>query len=253
MKLRLKILSGFMILVATLFVAGVWSMYQLTTIGASVQGILDDNYRSINASKKMIEALEREDSAVLLLLSGEWKEGREILKSAHKAFQQGYETVRGNITIAGEEEQVSRIEAAYNTYKDLWERPIVATDRESNLAWYFQEIHPAFQEVKLTVETLMAMNDKTMYQTATSLKDRAHRAAMPGIVAIVAALVFTLVFNYFVNYYVVNPILRLTEGIQKHVQTGEPLDVVIETQDELLDLKSAIQNLLTKRHKEEAQ
>lgn len=251
MKLRLKILSGFMILVATLFVAGVWSMYQLTTIGASVQGILDDNYRSINASKKMIEALEREDSAVLLLLSGEWKEGREILQSAHTAFQEGYKTVRGNITIPGEGEQVNRIESAYGVYKNLWERPIVNTDRENNLEWYFQEIHPAFQEVKLTVETLMAMNDRTMYETATSLKNRAHRAAMPGLVAIVAALVFTLVFNYFVNYYVVSPILRLTRGIQKHVKTGEPLDVVIETQDELLDLKTAVQDLVAMKHKEE--
>lgn len=251
MKLRLKILSGFMTLVVTLFVAGAWSMYQLTTIGASVQGILDDNYRSINAAKKMIEALEREDSAVLLLLSGQWKEGREILKSAHAVFQQGYETVQGNITIPGEEDQVNRIDAMYKAYRDLWEHPFFGTDREINLERYFQEIHPAFQEAKFSVEKLMAMNDRAMYEMATSLKNRAHRAAMPGIVAIIAALVFTLVFNYFVNYYVVNPIIRLTEGIQKHLQTGEPLNVEIETRDELLDLKSAIQDLLTNRGEEE--
>ncbi|MGM0665289.1 MAG: hypothetical protein ACQET7_14045 [Thermodesulfobacteriota bacterium] len=251
MKLRLKILSGFMTLVVTLFVAGAWSMYQLTTIGASVQGILDDNYRSINAAKKMIEALEREDSAVLLLLSGQWKEGREILKSAHTVFQQGYETVRGNITIPGEEEQVNHIEAMYNAYKDQWEHLIVGMDRESRLGRYFQEIHPAFQEAKFSVEKLMAMNDRAMYEMATSLKNRAHRAVMPGIVAIVAALVFTLVFNYFINYYVVNPIIRLTDGIQKHLLTGEPLNVEIETRDELLGLKSAVQDLLTKRHEEE--
>jgi HAMP domain-containing protein len=97
------------------------------------------------------------------------------------------------------------------------------------------------------VEKLMAMNDQAMYEMATSLKNRGRRAAMPGIVAIVAALVFTLVFNYFVNYYVVNPIMRLTEAIHRHVQGGTPLDVEIETHDEILGLKSAIEELLNKK------
>jgi HAMP domain-containing protein len=249
MKLRLKILSGFMILVVTLVVAGAWSMYQLTTIGTSVQGILDDNYRSINACKKMVESLERQDSGVLLLFSGQWQEGREIISSAHTIFQREHETARGNITIDGEEEEINRIDAAYKAYRNLLDDPIVS-DHKNNLERYSKEIHPAFLNAKLHVEKLMAMNDQAMYEMATSLKNRAHRAAMPGIVAIVAALVFTLVFNYFVNYYVVNPIMRLTEAIKNHVRTGNSMDVEIETHDEILGLKSAIEELLTKKAEE---
>ena len=78
MKIRTKILLGFLILAVMLAVAGAYSIYELTTIGTSVQKLLDDNYKSINAAKMMIEALEREDSGVLLLLSGKWKQGREI-------------------------------------------------------------------------------------------------------------------------------------------------------------------------------
>ena len=76
MGLRTKMLSGFLILTMMLLVAGVWSVYELTTIGSSVQKLLNDNYKSINAGKMMIEALEREDSAVLLLFSGKWQQGR---------------------------------------------------------------------------------------------------------------------------------------------------------------------------------
>ena len=90
MGLRLKILSGFLILTMMLAVAGVWSIYELTTVGTSVQRLLDDNYKSINAGKMMIEALEREDSAVLLLLSGKWNQGRSIIESADEVFQRGF-------------------------------------------------------------------------------------------------------------------------------------------------------------------
>ena len=61
MGLRTKILSGFLILTMMLVVAGIWSIYELTRVGTSVQRLLDDNYKSINAGKMMIEALERED------------------------------------------------------------------------------------------------------------------------------------------------------------------------------------------------
>jgi predicted PurR-regulated permease PerM len=244
MGLRTKILAGFLILTMMLAVAGIWSIYELTTVGTSVQRLLDDNYKSINAGKTMIEALERDDSGVLLLLSGKWEQGRAIIESADNLFQQGFKIAQSNVTIPGESTYVDAIDSRYKVYKDLWIKPIVDTSKEGNLSWYFQEVHQGFLNVKLSVEKLIALNDQTMYQTATDLKNRAHRAIMPGIVAILAALVFTVIFNFLINYYVVSPIIRTTKGIQKFMETGEPLRVDVETEDELLHLVASIQRLV---------
>lgn len=252
MGIRAKILSGFLILAVMLFLAGAWSVYELSTVGTSVQRLLDDNYKSIDAARLMTEALEREDSAVLLLLSGNWKKGHEIINSADRSFQEGFKIAQNNLTIPGEKNSVDAIEKAYRTYKDLWVRPIVGTVREGNLNWYFQEVHPSFLDVKASVQKLMALNGRVMYQTASGLKNRAHRAVMPGVVAIISALVFTLVFNYLVNYYLVNPIIKITKGIQGFLATGEPPKVKIETEDELNDLASALQELVAQRSKQEA-
>ena len=245
MGIRAKILLGFLILAIMLFLAGAWAIYELRTVGTSVQGLLDDNYKSINSARLMTEAVEREDSAILLLLSGNWKEGREIIESADLSFQRGFEIAQNNVTIPGEMAYVDEIEKAYIAYKDLWVKPIVGTNRERDLSWYFNELHQSFQDVKLAVEKLMALNDQAMYQTATHLKNRAHRAVMPGVVAILAALVFTLVFNYFVNYYLVSPIIKITKGVQKFLQINEPFQVKIETNDEMQRLASSLRELMT--------
>jgi HAMP domain-containing protein len=252
MGLRIKILSGFLILTAMLFIAGVWSIYELSSIGISVQRLLDDNYKSINAAKTMIEALEREDSAVLLLLSGKWEQGRSIMESADSFFQKGFEVAKNNITIPGEQEYVNDIESNYKTYKALWIKPVVGTKSEGNLSWYFQKVHRAFLDAKISVEKLMTLNDETMYRTASDLKNRAHRAIMPGIVAILSALIFTVIFNYLINYYMVSPIIKITEGIQKFIKGREPFDVKVETQDELYHLVSAIQELCARSRSSEA-
>lgn len=120
MKLRLKILSGFIILVIMLTAAAVWSVYELKSIGVSVNELLQDNYKSIDAAKSMIEALEREDSGVLLLVLGHWEEGRRIIQSADKQFEKEYEIASNNLTIEGEREYIERIKEYYSAYKKLW-------------------------------------------------------------------------------------------------------------------------------------
>jgi len=242
-KIRTKILLGFLILALMLAVAGAYSIYELTTISTSVQKLLDDNYRSVNAAKQMIEALEREDSGVLLLLLGKWKEGRTTIVDAHKNFENAFDIANNNLTIPGEKDYIDKINSKYKKYRDNWDRPIVGTKYESDLNWYFEKVHGDFTQVKTAVEDLMAINDNNMYETASILKNRAHQAIMPGIVAISAALVFVIIFIFFVNLYIVNPIISMIKSIENFLQTGEPTKLKIDTRDELHDLAASIVSL----------
>jgi methyl-accepting chemotaxis protein len=242
-KIRTKILLGFLILAVMLAAAGAYSIYELTSIGSSVQRLLDDNYKSINAAKQMIEALEREDSGILLLLSARWKEGRTTIVDAHKNFQSAYDIASNNVTVPGEKDYIDKISVRYKTYRENWDRPIVGTEYEGNLDWYLTKVHRDFALAKTAVEDLMTLNDNAMYQTATALKERAHRAVMPGIVAILTALVFAFIFNFFVNLYVVNPIISMIKSINRFLQSNEQIKLTIDTGDELQDLAASISNL----------
>jgi hypothetical protein len=243
MGLRAKILIGFFILSAMLLIAGVWSIHEVRTTGTSVQKLLDDNYRSINAAKMMMEALEREDSATLLLLLGNWEEGRKIMNGADNVFQQGLQFAEKNITEPDETAIVDSIRFKYDIYKKLLQQPIAGTVKEGDLNWYFQSVHPSFLSVRNSVEKLMALNDQVMYETASDLQSRANRAVMPGIVAIMAAVFFSLMFNFFVNYYMVSPIIKTTRAIDDFVKSGKPFDVKVETKDEIEGLVSAVYSL----------
>jgi hypothetical protein len=242
-KIRIKILLGFLILAVMLAIAGAYSVYELTSISTSVQRLLDDNYRSINAAKQMIEALEREDSGILLLLSGKWKEGRATIVDAHEKFGNAFHIASNNLTVTGEKKLIDKISAEYRAYRENWDRAVVGTEYEGNLNWYFEKVHRNFTEVKRAVEDLMTINDNTMYETASVLKNRAQRTVMPGIVAIVTALVFTIIFNFFVNLYIVNPILAIIKSIKSFLRSGAPIKLSIDTRDELHDLAASVMDL----------
>lgn len=246
MGLRIKILSGFAILIMMLFMAGVWSFYELRSMGSSVQKMLDENYRSIHAAKMMDEALERQDSGVVLLLLGRSEEGAAAINSGDELFRKGFDIAKNNITIKGEQNYVDAIQTKYKEYKNLWTKLIAGTEGKADLNWYFQEMHQGSFNAKAAVTSLMELNGKNMYQAASALKGRAHRAITPGLVAILSALAFTLIFNYFVSLYVVNPIIKLTKGIRKFIETREPVDIEVEGKDELSELVSSVQDLIAR-------
>jgi HAMP domain-containing protein len=244
MGLRTKILSGFAILTMMLFIAGVWSFYELRSMGSSVQKMLDENYRSIHAAKMMNEALERQDSGVLLLLLGRSQEGKDAINSGDELFAKGFGIAKNNITIRGEQDYVDAIGTKYEDYKNFWTKLAAGSERDADLPWY--KIHQAFLNAKAAVTDLTELNEKSMYQAASALKGRAHRAIMPGLVAILSALVFTLIFNYFVDLYVVSPIIKVTKGIRKFIETREPVDIEVEGKDEISNLVSSVQDLIAR-------
>lgn len=246
MGIRAKIMSGFLILAAMLLVAGAWSIYELKNIGVSAQAILDENYKSIDAAKVMIESLEREDSATLLLLLGRREEGLAIMKSADESFQKAYETARTNVTIPGEQEYIDAVTRAYGTYKNLWMQFIIKPQYRGDLNWYFREVNPNFLKAKMAVSDLMNLNHQIMYKTASHLESRAHRATMPGIIAIVSAFIFAVIFIFLIDHYIINPIVQLTSGIQDYLERGKPLNVRVETEDEISRMVSSVEQLIKK-------
>jgi HAMP domain-containing protein len=246
MGLRWKIFSGFLILSLMLVLAGVWSIVQIRGVGLSVRGILDDNYRSIQAAKAMLEALEREDSAVLLLLLGEEGEGRAILASADSVFTASLSFAEGNVTMPGEGDAIGSLRESYDAYRTLWSQRIVGTDREGNLEWYSGPMQDAFGRAKGAVNALMSMNDGGMYETASRLQAHAKRAAMPGVVAIVAAVVFSLLFSSFVHAYMVDPLLRIAIGAEEFAKGGKSFDVDVRTGDEIERLATAVRDLCSR-------
>jgi NtrC-family two-component system sensor histidine kinase KinB len=220
-------------------------------MGVSIQKFLDDDYTSINAATTMIEALEREDSGTLLLLSGKWEEGRSILASADSLFEQGFLMAQKQESIAEEKDYLDSIRSSYGSYRNQWIRPVVGTQKEGDLDWYFQDLHQAFLDAKSSVNDLLIYNDRIMYLTATDLRNRSNRAIMPGIVAVGASLIFTLIFHFFVNYYVVSPLVRIKNSVNQFIDNKLPFNVEIETDDEISELAAAVGRLCLRVHPQE--
>jgi HAMP domain-containing protein len=243
-NLKLKILAGFMMLVALLMAAGAVSTIEFLKLGKSVTALIDDNYKTIEASKSMLEALEREDSGILLVLLDEVDTGREILHTADSMFVASFKVAKNNITEVNEDVNILRIDSLYREFKNKWSQPFSSLQNQSGIGVYHKDIHKSFVNVKSAVNELMTLNQRSMFTEATMLKEKSHRAIMPGIVAIIGGLVFSLLLSFFISKYFVSPISEIAEAVKNFNIRDKALRTNIKSNDEIKKLETEINSLI---------
>jgi HAMP domain-containing protein len=244
MSLRSKIFYGFLTLAAILLLAGIISIMEFRNMGQSVKKMLDENYISIVSSQHMTESIEKCNNGILLILIGKTIEGQTIIISADSIFKSNLKLVREHTSLTGEDSLVNSVDSLYSTCRNIWLDSSASSDRKNKLDWYFNIANKTSASLIESIEKLRKMNSQNINTTVASLKNKAKRILMPGIVAIIVALVFTLVFNYFINHYFVSPIRRITSGVTSYTAQRIPFRVNIETNDEMLELTKSIENLI---------
>ncbi len=244
LSVRVKILISFLLLVAMLIAAGVLAIYEFRRLSYSVNEIIENNYKTIVAAEEMRDALEREDSGILLLMLGNFDEGRKNLARADSVFLESLAVASRNITEPGEKEIIDRIATGYSLFSQHWKRPIVDTERQGNLLWYTNDVHPYFLQVKSDLEKLLEINQESMYRIIADMHEKAKRAIMPGIIAIGGALVFLYLLNFFIKTFLVLPIINLLEKIRTMRAGTNPFRANPRSKDEIVNLESEISKLI---------
>jgi HAMP domain-containing protein len=191
MTLRLRLLLGYGYLVALLLLATGSAMLGFFHLSESVDVILEENFASITAAMRMLEALERQDSATLAALL----EGRaEVpeMEAHEEAFLAALEAAEGNVTEEAERPLLERLRRDFMEYRQARER-LLAAQPESPLRAYNTRVFPVFSAAKAQVFELLDLNHQAMVEADRETRQAAlQNGAWLGF--LVAVALISLVF-----------------------------------------------------------
>ena len=236
MSLRLKLILGFAIPALMLIVVGIWSSYQMRTLGTQVRDMLDMNERSIRASVQMNEALERMDSGVLLRFHGDEESFLRIFNAAKPEYEQALLAAVNNVTIPGEGELLDTLQTVSKQYFLI----VDAVGNTQELKVYWEQVFPIFAQAQKLNSRLRLINSEQMYQIAKGVTGQASRAALPGDLIILAAVLFFLLFAWLTQLYIVKPLRLLIDAVQNWKSKGQFDPPEIESKDEIEQLASEL-------------
>jgi NtrC-family two-component system sensor histidine kinase KinB len=189
MDLRTRVLVGYGYLVSLIVVSAVAAALGFHHLGNRLSEVLEENFASVRWSMQMIEALERQDSALLAALLGDGEAAR-ALDESEKTFLAALGRARSNVTEDREVDVIDRVDGAYATYRKARVR-LLAEPHEHPLEAYRAEALPRFDEVKREVVELLDVNHAAMVRADEAARAAARRnAAGHGLVMVLALVSF---------------------------------------------------------------
>jgi signal transduction histidine kinase len=242
--LRQKISLGFGALLVIIIVIGTQSILHLSRLGASIDVILRENYRSVIACQQMKEALERIDSGTLFVLLGHAREGGELIRDNQAAFEKSLQVELATITLPTEGEQAARLRDLFRQYQARL-AGVVDSDRPVDLRnqAYFTDLLPLFGQIKNQADDILQLNQQNM----SDANDRARRSAASArkrmYILLSVGTALAVIFVFFTRRWVLRPIHRLIRSADEIRRGNLDLVVASDSRDEIGHLSAAFNGM----------
>lgn len=229
----------------TAFVGAI-SAYNIFKLGESINGLMVDNYRSIGAASNMLEAIERQDSAILTYVNADRQKGLEEFTGNIPEFQKWYNIESSNVTESGEKNYVDEIGACYTEYIKQFSKlqEIHGSDGTARSAAYYNStIIPVFGQIKNAIRGLSQLNEKAMFAGKDRATENARRSMYLILVISAVAVAGGFMLSRFFSNRFLKPIYSLTQTV-KLVKAGDlNQKIMVESEDEIGELAQEFNNM----------
>ena len=231
MKLKNKILLGYGLSLALIIAVGSWGITNLRRLGKASEAILKENYNSILAAENTIEALERQDSAILLFLLENRDRGSQQFQNNQIEFLKWLGRAEGNITISGEAEIINSIEDAYQDYL----RAFSTLQQQNNPTTeeYYETIVPIFEQIYDRSTRLRNVNQSAKEAASANAQQISSQAIWSMAIAGATAAGIGLGFSLLLTRRIVRPLTQMTTATEKIASGDYDIALQVKSKDEL--------------------
>ncbi|MFO7958884.1 MAG: ATP-binding protein [Candidatus Brocadiia bacterium] len=231
--LRKKILAGYGIILVLMALVLGWAFVNLWRLGRASEAILRENYKSILAAENMIDAIERQDSATLLLILGFEEEALEGFHENESAFLQSLARAKDNITIEGERDILQAIESGYSSYLVGFSRLRELEGRDQVADYYHETLQPRFTSVRDNCIELREINQQTMFDASERAGRVAGRALWSIVLIGASAMVAGVVFSLLLSRWLVSPLREMMDAARDVAEGNYDVELPVSSGDEL--------------------
>ena len=245
-SIKSRVRTGFTVLGFVLFFSSIVSLFEYTRMNRVLTQQIEDNVNSVNIARDLIMLTEDYNLNVLNIISESDPEpGVQAAPSAQNArfsreFSQTMEDMRQSFTAATtfkEKNYADSVLLAYTAYMQVLSeaRDLGDTGFESRQEWYFERLQPFYLKLRNYIQGLTNASQQALIKNSQKVDETFYRSITPAIASVVIGLLVVILFNYFLNFYIINPLIRISKGIQGYRSYGKSYAVDVENEGDELD------------------
>jgi NtrC-family two-component system sensor histidine kinase KinB len=183
------LLAGGLLVTATV-VGGAWSALTFARLGAMVDRTLHESQETIDLAALAASALEREDDAVLLALTGNVTEARKQRLVQQQQFEDAYQRLLPLMHDPEEQEAAAALRRHADQYRAAGDALLAAAGQATANQQYHDHVNPVLRQAVAECAKIRELNFQSMGEASIQARDEAQRATV--IVALLSGAALLL-------------------------------------------------------------
>lgn len=243
-SIRRKLFFSLGSIAAILLVSSVISIMEYRRMSDYVSDLIASNIKSINLSQRLADITQEYDQQMLAAV---------VMNDLYlvpdfdlQYFQAQADSLKSSITFANTLPMVDSVSVSFDNFMktSLKFDEIFLADTVNTGEWFFGSLQPCYQKFRVDVDNLNEAIHEELKNNSAEFNEGFYRSIMPGVVSVGAGLILVMLLAYFLMSYYVNPIYKISAGVDNYRQLGRRHGYVFDGDDQLANINNGVAELI---------
>ena len=243
-SIRRKLFFSLGSIAAILLVSSVISIMEYRRMSDYVSDLIASNIKSINLSQRLADITQEYDQQMLAAV---------VMNDLYlvpdfdlQYFQAQADSLKSSITFANTLPIVDSVSVSFDNFMktSLKFDEIFLADTVNTGEWFFGSLQPCYQKFRVDIDNLNEAIHEELKNNSAEFNEGFYRSIMPGVVSVGAGLILVMLLAYFLMSYYVNPIYKISAGVDNYRQLGRRHGYVFDGDDQLANINNGVAELI---------
>jgi hypothetical protein len=243
-SMRRKLLFSVGSLAALLLLSGVISIMEYRRMSDYVSELIAANIKSITLSQKLADITEEYNHQMLAVVVQNDISLMPDFNMDH--FNAQADSLKNSFTTQNALPMVDTVATSFNEFIRTSMRfdEVFLADNVDTGEWFFGTLQPSYNEFRHDMAVLNDMIHAELMKNSAEFDDGFYRSIIPGVVSVGAGLLLIMLFFYFVMANYVNPIYKMSAGVDNYRLSSRKYGYEFEGDDQLANINSGLTELI---------
>ena len=242
--MRRKLTFSLGSLAALLLLSGIISIMEYRRMSDYVSELIAANIKSIALSQKLADITEEYNHQMLSVVVQNDISLMPDFNLAH--FNAQADSLKNSFTSQTALPMVDSVATSFNEFMltSLKFDEVFLADNVNTGEWFFGTLQPSYNKFRQDMTVLNDMIHAELRKNSADFDAGFYRSIIPGVVSVGAGLLLILLFFYFVMVYYVNPIYKMSAGVDNYRLSGRRHGYEFDGDDQLANINSGLSELI---------
>ena len=243
-SMRRRLVFSLGSLAAILLLSGIISIIEYRRMSDYVSELIASNIKSINLSQRLADMTQEYDQQMLAVVL---RTDISLMPEFDlHLFQTQADSLKNSVTSVTSHPIVDSVATSFDEFMktSLKFDEVFLADTVNTSEWFFGTLQPTYNQFRKDMDMLnVAIHDELRANSA-DFDAGFYRSIIPGVVSVGAGLLLIFLLMYFIMVYYVNPIYRMSAGIDNYKTLGKKYGYVFDGDDQLANINSGITEII---------